>query len=534
MSDGPSKTDIQQIFKRLRAAAANKSCFDCGSNNPTWASITYGIFICIDCSGIHRSLGVHLTFIRSTNLDTNWTWQQLRQMQLGGNAKALTFFRGQNCTTKDTQQKYNSRCAQLYREKLHHLAAQAMRLHGTKLHIDVGIEGTEETEKTEEDFFASEEQSHSSAIIEETMQYSREVVKNGTSTVVDDAAPDITGAISGDVKVTAPRKSTIGARKPGAKKPGGLGGKKGLGATKVTKDFSEIERDAEMADSIAVTRKEEAKVEAARTEEEAAAQLASMRLAYQDLSVQQEKQKDRLAKMDPKKAEQMERLGMGFGTGPGLGAGVQSHSLSVGEIVQEEPGNARKSQLVGSTKDKFFDDFEVVEKEELTGWGRGSSRLDEICAPSNSNKSAWEQDLNENVSKSATKVSAWSNDFDSKPKRSPASVASSLASPEDAVKKFGNAKSISSDMYFGGPDQDTRDANLSRFQGSDSISSDMYFNRDTAAGSGGMVRSASYSMQAPDMEDVKESVRQGVSKLGGRLSGMASGVMNQIQDKYGY
>merc|ERR1712130_917139 len=77
----------------------------------------------------------------------------------------------------------------------------------------------------------------------------------------------------------------------------------------------------------------------------------------------------------------------------------------------------RKPQFGGSTKDKFFDDFEVVDKEEVnnSGWGKGSSRLDEICAPSNSNKSAWEQDLNENVAKSALKsTSSWENNFESK------------------------------------------------------------------------------------------------------------------------
>lgn len=64
----------------------NSICADCNAQGTRWASVNHGVFVCIRCSGVHRSLGAHISKVKSTNLD-KWTASEIRVMAMIGNAR---------------------------------------------------------------------------------------------------------------------------------------------------------------------------------------------------------------------------------------------------------------------------------------------------------------------------------------------------------------------------------------------------------------------------------------------------------------
>lgn len=98
--------DQKALKKRLKVLMnlpENQVCSDCSERQPRWASLivpppgapkdslAIGAFCCLECSGSHRRLGVHISFVRSINLDS-WKEKEVLAMENGGNAKVNAIF----------------------------------------------------------------------------------------------------------------------------------------------------------------------------------------------------------------------------------------------------------------------------------------------------------------------------------------------------------------------------------------------------------------------------------------------------------
>uniref|UniRef100_A0A9J7X1V8 ADP-ribosylation factor GTPase activating protein 3 n=1 Tax=Cyprinus carpio carpio TaxID=630221 RepID=A0A9J7X1V8_CYPCA len=444
------------------------------------------VTLVVEMSSSHRCC-------RSTELDSNWSWYQLRCMQVGGNASASAFFSQHGCTASAANAKYNSRAAALYRERIKSLATQATRQHGTELWLDgqAPLSPTSALDK-QEDFFTQHTQTPLKEALSVQLNTSQpqNTVQDKNNNGESEVGPSVeqlsvSPSSAAELSSLIKKKPTTGKKAAGSRKAG-------LGAQKVSsQSFSAQQKRAQAVDRL----QEERSSQKSSAEPE----VSSLSRACESLELQRRREQAQLSRLDSRKQEQAERLGMGFGGRSGL-----SHSVTedMQMIQQESPAPSSSSRSV------------YEEDEEQQDRHFSSRLLDEA------------EGSPDRFFSKQTDVYLDPDDRASARRREPQDVS------DDAQRKFGDARAISSDMFFGKQDHSEYEvrARLENFSGSSALSSADLFDeqKKSAAASSG---SYSLSRVLPAVPDMTQ-FRSGVRSVAGKLSVMASGVVSTLQDRY--
>merc|ERR1711988_147996 len=130
----------QKELKRLRGLKGNNFCADCGRQDSSWASVSHGVFICVTCSDVHRSVGTHISKVKGCTGTYLWGPDELERMQTSGNCHADEVYGAEKidpCASKDQKQRFvvekyekrslvgKSACVQAKPEKPKSVAAKA-------------------------------------------------------------------------------------------------------------------------------------------------------------------------------------------------------------------------------------------------------------------------------------------------------------------------------------------------------------------------------------------------------------------------